>query len=143
MRILLVCLIFIVAIGLFLKLKLKPESGCGGKFTTLHQTGKASWYGNDLFHGKQTANGEIYDQFAYTVAHPTLPNKSPTLPSGNRGTRVCIVSLENGEERIATVNDKGPREDYARTRIVDLSKQLALDLGTFEKGTGMVEIWLP
>ncbi len=144
MRVLLTVLLIIVAIGLSLYLNNKPESRCDSKFTTLHETGLASWYGKNLFHGKQTSNQEIYDQYGYTVAHPTLPNKLPKHPNGDRGTMICIVSLVNGEERVARVNDNGPREDYvAKGRIVDLSKQLAIDLGTFNNGTGRVQIWLP
>ena len=71
--------------------------------------GIASWYGSD-FHGRSTANGEIFDAEAITAAHPTLP-----LPS-----YVRVTNLSNGRSLIARVNDRGP---YAGNRIIDVSKR--------------------
>src|SRR5260221_323263 len=64
------------------------------------QTGMASWYGPG-FHGKHTANGEIYDQNDLTAAHQTLP----------LGTRVAVTNLQNGRQVEVRVNDRGPYHD--------------------------------
>ena len=69
--------------------------------------GIASWYGPD-FHGRQTANGELYDMHAISAAHPTMP-----LPSYAR-----VTNLDNGRSIVVRVNDRGP---YVRNRIIDLS----------------------
>ncbi len=76
-----------------------------------NKTGKASWYGDD-FHGRLTANGEIFDMNTMTAAHPTMP-----LPSYAR-----VTNLKNGRSVIVRVNDRGP---YAHNRIIDLSKRVA------------------
>jgi rare lipoprotein A len=88
--------------------------------------GVASWYGPD-FHGKKTANGEIYDQNDYTVAHKILPIH----------TRIRITNLENGQKIFARVNDRGP---YKKKRIVDVSKKIAKELGFLEQGTARVRL---
>ncbi len=75
------------------------------------KTGKASWYGDD-FHGRLTANGEIFDMNTLTAAHPTLP-----LPSYAR-----VTNLKNGRSVIVRINDRGP---YAHGRVIDLSKRVA------------------
>lgn len=90
------------------------------------ETGVASWYGED-FHGKQTANGEIYNMQALTAAHRTLP-----LPS-----IVRVTNLENGRSLRLRVNDRGP---YARGRIIDVSKQAADLLGFQRNGTAKVRV---
>jgi rare lipoprotein A len=77
--------------------------------------GSASWYGPG-FHGKRTANGEVYNQNDLTAAHPTLP--MPSL--------VRVTNLENGKSLIVRVNDRGP---FKRNRIIDLSKKSAQKLG--------------
>jgi rare lipoprotein A (peptidoglycan hydrolase) len=76
-----------------------------------NKTGKASWYGDD-FHGRLTANGEIFDMNTLTAAHPTLP-----LPSYAR-----VTNLKNGRSVIVRINDRGP---YAHNRVIDLSKRVA------------------
>ena len=81
--------------------------------------GLASWYGED-FHGQPTANGEIFDMYAMTAAHRTLP-----LPS-----LVQVVNERNGKEIVVRVNDRGPFEDG---RIIDLSKRAADALGFAEQ----------
>ena len=73
--------------------------------------GVASWYGAD-FHGRATANGEIFDADSISAAHPTLP-----LPS-----YVRVTNLSNGNSLIVRVNDRGP---YAANRIIDVSKRAA------------------
>ena len=90
------------------------------------QKGIASWYGPD-FHGKKTSSGEIYDMYAMTAAHKTLP-----LP-----TYLEVKNLENGRKIIVRVNDRGPFHD---NRIVDLSYTAAIKLDVIGKGTALVEI---
>jgi rare lipoprotein A len=88
--------------------------------------GVASWYGSD-FHGRSTANGEIFDAEAITAAHPTLP-----LPS-----YVRVTNLSNGRSLVVRVNDRGP---YAGNRIVDVSKRAAYLLGFTVSGTAWVRV---
>jgi rare lipoprotein A len=88
------------------------------------RTGIASWYGKD-FHGKQTANGELFDMGAISAAHPTLP--MPSL--------VYVTNLANGRTLLVRVNDRGP---YKPGRIIDLSRRSASLLG-FE-GNGVTQI---
>ena len=90
------------------------------------ETGIASWYGRD-FHGRRTANGEIYDMDALTAAHPTLP-----LPIYAR-----VINLENNREIVVRINDRGP---YAHDRIIDLSKMSAEALGFSDQGTTRVRV---
>ncbi|PPR77627.1 MAG: RlpA-like protein [Alphaproteobacteria bacterium MarineAlpha3_Bin5] len=90
------------------------------------ETGIASWYGKD-FHGRKTANGEIYDMNDLTVAHRTLP-----MPSFVR-----VTNLENGRSLVLRVNDRGP---FARGRILDASRRSAELLGFREKGTARVRV---
>lgn len=90
------------------------------------ETGIASWYGPG-FHGKVTANGELYDQEAMTAAHRTLP--MPSL--------VQVTNLENGRSIRLRVNDRGP---YAHGRIIDLSKRAAELLGFHGQGTAKVRV---
>jgi len=89
-------------------------------------TGLASWYGPN-FHGRQTANGEYFDQYALTAAHPTLP-----LPS-----YVRVTNLENGRSVMVRVNDRGP---FAHGREIDLSKRTAELLDFINKGTTRVRV---
>jgi rare lipoprotein A len=88
--------------------------------------GLASWYGS-AFHGRQTANGEIYDQYHLSAAHPTFP-----LPSYAR-----VTNLENGDSVIVRVNDRGP---YHPGRIIDLSNKAAEMLEVQNKGTVKVRV---
>jgi len=88
--------------------------------------GLASWYGDD-FHGRYTANGEIFDLDAISAAHPTMP-----LPSYAR-----VTNLANGRSLIVRVNDRGP---YARNRIIDLSVRAAKLLDFYRRGTAMVRV---
>lgn len=89
-------------------------------------TGIASWYGPQ-FHGKQTANGEIFDQHDMTAAHPTLP--MPVLAR--------VTNLENGKSVIVRVNDRGP---FAAGREIDMSRKAAEVLGFVQKGTAKVRV---
>jgi rare lipoprotein A len=88
--------------------------------------GIASWYGSD-FHGKKTANGEIYDMYAMTAAHKTLPMSS----------YVRVTNLENQRSVIVRINDRGP---YHGDRVMDLSYAAAKKLDLQEAGIGAVEI---
>ncbi|HUG03602.1 MAG TPA: septal ring lytic transglycosylase RlpA family protein [Steroidobacteraceae bacterium] len=90
------------------------------------EQGVASWYGPD-FHGKRTATGETYDMDAMTGAHPTLP-----LPAW-----VQVTNLQNGRSVVVRLNDRGP---FARNRIIDLSRQAALELDMVRAGTALVEV---
>ena len=89
-------------------------------------TGIASWYGVP-FHGKTTANGEIYDMNDLTAAHKTLP--MPTM--------VRVTNLENGRSIILRVNDRGP---FVNGRIIDLSRRAAQLLGFEAQGTAKVRV---
>lgn len=90
------------------------------------KTGLASWYG-DAFHGRLTANGEIYDMTNLTAAHPTMP-----LPSYAR-----VTNLANGSSVVVRVNDRGP---YSNNRLIDLSKRAAEMLDYTETGTAKVRV---
>jgi rare lipoprotein A len=94
--------------------------------TSYNRMGVASWYG-ELFHGRRTANGEIFDMEALTAAHPTLP-----IPS-----YVRVTNPRNGRSLILRVNDRGP---YAHNREIDLSWASASLLGIANAGTGMVQV---
>src|ERR1700726_627173 len=88
------------------------------------EEGLASWYGDD-FHGRQTANGEVFDMDGLTAAHPTLP-----MPSYAR-----VPNLSNGKSLIVRVNDRGP---YANNRLIDVSHKAA-ELLEF-KGYGVARV---
>lgn len=92
----------------------------------LNQTGRASWYG-PAFHGRLTANGEIFDQYHLSAAHPTLP-----LPS-----YVRVTNLDNGATTIVRVNDRGP---FSNERVIDLSRRTAEVLGYQQAGTANVRV---
>jgi len=92
------------------------------------ETGIASWYGPG-FHGKQTANGEIFDENALTAAHRTLP-----MPSVVR-----VTNLDNGRSIVVRVNDRGP---FAHGRIIDMSRRGAQLLGFMRRGTAKVRVEL-
>jgi rare lipoprotein A len=88
--------------------------------------GLASWYGED-FHGRQTANGEIYDMHGISAAHPTLP-----LPCYAR-----VTNLANGRSVIVRVNDRGP---YHSNRLIDLSVKTAHLLDFYGDGLARVRV---
>lgn len=90
------------------------------------ETGVASWYG-EMFHGRRTANGEIYDMEALSAAHPTLP-----MPS-----YVRVTNLRNGRSLVLRVNDRGP---YKRGRSIDLSWAAASLLKMEKTGTAPVRV---
>lgn len=88
--------------------------------------GLASWYGKE-FHKKKTSSGEIYDMYAMTAAHKTLP-----LP-----TYVRVKNLENGRMVVVKVNDRGP---FHSDRIIDLSYAAATKLGMSRQGIAKVQV---
>jgi len=90
------------------------------------KSGMASWYG-DAFHGRLTANGEIYDMTHLTAAHPTMP-----LPSYAR-----VTNTRNGASVIVRVNDRGP---YAHGRVIDLSRRAAELLDYTHSGVAKVDV---
>ncbi len=122
-----IILVFVVLLDVFAIL-----SGCGTAFqppnryftadlSSEHasefpfQTGIASWYG-PKFHGRTTANGEIFDMNRLTAAHPTLPF----------GTIVRVINQKNNKGVVVRINDRGP---FLKGRIVDLSFQAAKSCG--------------
>jgi rare lipoprotein A len=94
--------------------------------STYDRVGTASWYG-ELFHGRRTANGEIYDMDRLSAASPTLP-----MPVYAR-----VTNLENRRSIIVRVNDRGP---YRSDRIIDLSRRSAEVLGFRGRGTAPVRV---
>jgi rare lipoprotein A len=91
-----------------------------------NETGIASWYGPN-FHGKSTANGEIFDQNALTAAHKTLP--MPTI--------VRVTNLQNGRSIEVRINDRGP---FKNNRVIDLTRRGAQLLGFEAQGTARVRV---
>lgn len=142
-RLLLLCLVLMVALVL---------SGCGAKkswrkggtpgtkpYTIRGKTyyplksahgfveeGLASWYGPG-FHGKKTANGERYNQYAMTAAHKILP----------LGTTVTVTNLTNRKSITVRINDRGP---FVDDRVIDLSREGAERIGMIAKGTARVRV---
>ena len=90
------------------------------------EAGIASWYGQK-FHGKATSNGEIFDVYAVSAAHRSLP-----IPS-----YVRVNNLENQRSLVVRVNDRGP---FHPDRIIDLSHAAAVKLGFVDSGTSRVEV---
>lgn len=97
-------------------------SASGGAF----QTGMASYYAHE-FHGRKTANGEVYDMHAMTAAHRTLAFN----------TRVRVENMDNGRAAVVRVNDRGP---FAKGRIIDLSLAAAKEIGMTGAGTARVRL---
>ncbi|MCH7573706.1 MAG: septal ring lytic transglycosylase RlpA family protein [Candidatus Marinimicrobia bacterium] len=89
-------------------------------------SGISSFYGPD-FHGKTTANGEVYDMYGLSAAHKTLPFN----------TIVRVTNLNNNRKLIVRINDRGP---YVRGRMLDLSYGAALKLGFVNEGTTKVRV---
>lgn len=90
------------------------------------EEGLASWYGR-RFHGKKTASGEVYDMYAMTAAHPTLP-----IPSYAR-----VTALNNGKSVVVRINDRGP---FHTNRVIDLSYTAAHKLGYLKHGSTQVRV---
>src|SRR3981189_3480200 len=107
----------------------KPYTGAGRVYvpeedTSYREEGMASWYGDD-FHGRLTANGEVFDMASLTAAHPTLP-----MPCYAR-----VTNLSNGKSLVVRVNDRGP---YHGNRLIDVSNRAA-ELLEF-KGNGVARV---
>ncbi|HDD52734.1 MAG TPA: septal ring lytic transglycosylase RlpA family protein [Thermosulfidibacter takaii] len=112
--------------------------GCGGGYRRVPrvlypppkpgwtQVGIASWYGWD-FHGRKTANGEVYNMYDYTAAHRTLPF----------GTYVRVLNLDNGRSVVVRINDRGP---FVKGRIIDLSYAAARAIDMIGPGTARVQL---
>lgn len=96
------------------------------EFSAHRKQGTASWYGRK-FHGQRTLSGEIYDMYAMTAAHPTLP-----IPSYAR-----VTNLQNGRAVVVRINDRGP---FSSGRMMDLSFAAAYKLGFAETGIAAVEV---
>lgn len=99
-----------------------PRAEAGGYV----REGLASWYGS-AFHGRMTANGEVFDRHSIAAAHPTLP-----LPS-----YVRVTNLANGNSMIVRVNDRGP---YHANRLMDVSEEVAQALEFRQRGTAKVRV---
>ena len=111
---------------------MRPYTVMGRSYTPMTQLepykarGTATWYGR-RYHGKQTSSGEIYDMYAMTAAHTTLP-----IPSYARVTNVA-----NGKSVVVRVNDRGP---FIGDRLIDLSYVAAYKLGYIGNGSATVEV---
>ncbi len=90
------------------------------------EEGMASYYA-DQYNGKQTSNGEIYDMYALTAAHPTHPFN----------TKVKVTNLENGRSVILRINDRGP---FKKDRVIDVSYTAAKQLQMIGTGTARVRV---
>ncbi len=110
----------------------RPYAVLGNNYVPLEvpgnykERGTASWYGKK-FHGQPTSTGEIYNMYAMTAAHPTLP-----IPSYAR-----VTNLANNKSVIVRVNDRGP---FLHGRIIDLSYTAAYKLRIIENGSAEVEV---
>ena len=125
----------ICVIGLFLTACARlPEPGVSPNIREAARpaghalSGVASWYGGK-FHGRRTANGEIYDMHLLTAAHKTLPFH----------TLVRVTRLDNGRAVTVRINDRGP---FVAGRIIDLSFAAARRLGMEDDGTARVQLEL-
>lgn len=112
-------------------------AGCGGGLSQpssalrlgtpgTMQVGMASWYG-PRFHGRLTANGEVYNQYELTAAHRTLP----------LGARAMVTNLHTRQSIEVRINDRGP---YVDDRVIDLSYAAARSIGVYEPGIASVRV---
>src|SRR5690606_18088639 len=112
----------------------RPYTVLGKNYTPMktrdsyRTTGIASWYGKK-FHGQKTSSGEVYDMYAMTAAHPTLP-----IPSDAR-----VTNPANGKSVVVRVNDRGP---FLHNRVIDLSYVAAWKLGYIGAGSARVHVEL-
>src|SRR5262245_29220681 len=100
--------------------------GDAGFDVGIKDRGVASWYG-EQFHGRQAANGELFDMDALTAAHRTMP----------LGSIVRVVNLANGKHLHVRITDRGP---YVNGRILDLSRAAAVQLGMEHGGLAHVQV---
>jgi rare lipoprotein A len=109
----------------------RPYVAMGQSYTPMTAVGPykarglATWYGR-RYHGKPTSSGEIYDMYAMTAAHPTLP-----IPSYAR-----VTNVDSGQSIVVRINDRGP---FADGRLIDVSYTAAYKLGIL-RGATMVEV---
>lgn len=103
-------------------------SAAENRLFSFFASGTASWYGG-IFHGRKTANGEIFDKNAMTAAHRNLPF----------GTIVLVRNLANGKEALVRINDRGP---FVKDRIIDLSEAAGRALDMLRTGTAEVVLYL-
>jgi rare lipoprotein A len=94
----------------------------------LYSSGEASFYGGK-FHGRKTANGEIFDSLAYTAAHKSLPFN----------TKVRVENIKNGKSVVVRINDRGP---FTKSRIIDLSVAAARDIDMIISGKADVDVYI-
>ena len=110
----------------------RPYTVMGRSFTPMtelgpyKERGMATWYGR-RYHGQRTASGDVYDMYAMTGAHTTLP-----IPS-----YVRVTNLDNGRSVVIRINDRGP---FLNDRLIDLSYVAAYKLDLLRTGSGMVEV---
>ena len=110
----------------------RPYQALGRDYVPMTQTapfrqsGIGSWYGR-RYHGAKTSSGEVYDMYAMTAAHPTLP-----IPS-----YVRVTNPANGRSVVVRVNDRGP---FLADRIIDLSYVAAWKLGYVDAGSARVDV---
>ena len=120
------CLLLLLAFCACARREVRYESFEPRQMVRYREVGIASWYGED-YHGRKTANGEVYDMYAMTAAHRTLPFH----------TRVRVTNLENGKKTELRINDRGP---FIPGRIIDLSYSGARAIGMLGTGTAKVNI---
>jgi rare lipoprotein A len=110
----------------------RPYTVLGTTYTPMthlqpyHERGYASWYGR-RYNGKRTSSGEIYNMYAMTAAHPTLP-----IPSYAR-----VTNVQNHRSVVVRINDRGP---FLNGRVIDLSFTAACKLGIIGNGSGLVDV---
>ncbi len=104
----------------------KPQKGKSSFYDGMILRGESSYYGKK-FHGRKTANGEIYDMYKLTAAHKELPF----------GTILEVKNLANSKTVKVRINDRGP---FVKERILDVSYGAAQELGLLQSGTAQVEI---
>ncbi|MCK4666083.1 septal ring lytic transglycosylase RlpA family protein [Candidatus Dependentiae bacterium] len=121
-------LILALILGLFVTGCVEDENNEEGLTKEFYQQGTASWYGEN-FHGKKTANGEIYNMHAFTAAHKYLAFN----------TKVVVVNISNKKEVTVRINDRGP---YVGDRIIDLSYAAAKKIDLVNAGTATVKLYI-
>lgn len=118
----------VLSVGILLTACSWVPKGASQLDVGIEDRGVASWYGGS-FHGKQAANGELFDMEGLTAAHRTLP----------LGSVVRVVNLANGKYLHVRITDRGP---YVNNRILDLSRGAAARLGMVEGGLSHVRVQL-
>jgi rare lipoprotein A len=108
------------------KPKAEPERASSSSVVLETQEGWASYYGGE-FHGRKTANGEIFDKNKFTAAHRTLP----------LGTTARIIHVNNKKSVVVKINDRGP---FKSGRILDVAHAVAIALGFEKEGLALVRI---